>query len=182
MSTINSAISENLKHHRALRKMSLDALARESGVSKSMLGQIERGEVNPTITTVWKIAIGLKLPFSELTSRPESDLEVIKMPSTIIENDGTCRSYLLFPYDSERRFEVLNVELDPGARLCAQAHLPGAQEFISIAAGELLLTVHGQSQHLTASNSLRFKADSAHDYYNPGKECCRINMIIYYPQ
>lgn len=49
MDNINLVISENLKRLREQRKMSLDAVAKLPGVSKSMLGQIERGEVNPTV-------------------------------------------------------------------------------------------------------------------------------------
>ncbi len=60
MDKLNYVIAENLKRLREERKLSLDNVSRLSGVSKSMLGQIERGEVNPTVSTVWKISNGLK--------------------------------------------------------------------------------------------------------------------------
>ena len=62
MGNINLVISMNLKHIREERKLSLDKVAKMTGVSKSMLGQIERGDSNPTIATVWKIANGLTGP------------------------------------------------------------------------------------------------------------------------
>ena len=77
MEEINALFSANLKRLRETRRMSLDEVSRLSGVSKSMLGQIERGEVNPTISTVWKIASGLKVPYSQLLSRPQSECEPV---------------------------------------------------------------------------------------------------------
>ena len=64
MEDINAVLAENLRRMRENRRLSLDAVARLTGVSKSMLGQIERGEVNPTVSTMWKIAGGLKVNLS----------------------------------------------------------------------------------------------------------------------
>ena len=58
MENFNIVFAKNLKRIREDRKLSLDKVADLTGVSKSMLGQIERGDSNPTITTVWKIANG----------------------------------------------------------------------------------------------------------------------------
>jgi XRE family transcriptional regulator, regulator of sulfur utilization len=57
---LNIIIARNLKRLREDRKLSLDNVAKLSDVSKSMLFQIERGEVNPTVSTVLKISNGLK--------------------------------------------------------------------------------------------------------------------------
>lgn len=66
MDTINLIVSKNIKQARQEKDLSLDELARLSGVSKSMLAQIERGSGNPSLTTLWKIADGMKVPFSRL--------------------------------------------------------------------------------------------------------------------
>lgn len=70
MENINLILSKNLKYLRNERKLSLDKLADLTGISKTMLGQIERGESNPSITTVWKIANGLKISFTALINEP----------------------------------------------------------------------------------------------------------------
>ncbi len=57
---INSIIAENLKTLRTERNLSLGQLAELSNISKVMLSQIEKGDTNPTINTLWKIANGLK--------------------------------------------------------------------------------------------------------------------------
>ena len=59
MSQIDSSVSENLKLSRKAQNLSLDELSRRSGVSKSMLRQIEIGRSSPTISVLWKIANGL---------------------------------------------------------------------------------------------------------------------------
>ena len=64
MDAMSSRISENLRQIRKEKKLSLDSMAEQTGVSKSMLGQIERGESSPTVATLWKIATGLHISFT----------------------------------------------------------------------------------------------------------------------
>ena len=131
MDSLNSNIAENLKKLREERKLSLDNLAKLSGVSKSMLGQIERGEVNPTVTIVWKIANGLKISFTQLMSRPELDIELVNKEELkpLIEDHGKVRNFPIFPFDSLRRFEMYAIEIDGGGLLKSEAHSKGTQEY-----------------------------------------------------
>ena len=55
MDQMNQIVAKNIKRLREERKLSMDELSKLSGVSKSMLAQIERGGGNPTISTLWKI-------------------------------------------------------------------------------------------------------------------------------
>ena len=64
------AIARNLRAIRENRNLSLDRLSEMTGVSKSMLRQIETGRSNPTIATIWKIANGLRLSLSATNCRP----------------------------------------------------------------------------------------------------------------
>ena len=183
MDNINSIISENLKRLREAKKLSLDAVAKLSGVSKSMLGQIERGEVNPTISTVWKITNGLKLSFTELVSRPEADVELVSKDELHMLDSGNkkFRNYPVFPFEANRRFEMYYIEIEPGENLDSEAHPEETQEFITVFSGILEVVVNGQSFSLAAGSSIRFKADSVHKYRNTGDEICLLSMVIYYP-
>ena len=71
MDAMSSRISENLRQIRKEKKLSLDSMAEQTGVSKSMLGQIERGESSPTVATLWKIATGLHISFTALLDGTE---------------------------------------------------------------------------------------------------------------
>ena len=64
MQEMNRHLAQRLKGLRAELGWSLDVAARETGVSKAMLGQIERGESSPTVATLWKIATGFRVSFS----------------------------------------------------------------------------------------------------------------------
>ena len=183
MTEINAVVADNLRQIREDKKISLAEAARLIGVSKSLLSQIERGEVNPTISTVWKIASGLKVSFSSLCTRPEADLEVTSVADLdpVTSDGGRFRNFPLFGFDENRRFEVYYIELDSKAVLAAEPHLTGCQEFITVFAGRLELEVDGRTADLGPGMAVRFLADRPHHYVNPGDEVCRLSMIIYYP-
>lgn len=180
---LNLVIAENLKRLREVRKLSLNDLAKLTGISKSMLGQIERGEVNPTVSTVWKISNGLKISFTQLMSRPEANIEIVEQSKIepLIEDNGKFRNFPIFPFDSTRRFEMYSVEIDVGSYLNAEAHPQGTQEFITVFSGDINITINNENFNVTAGDSIRFHADIPHDYKNIGSEVCKLSMVIYYP-
>jgi len=184
MININSIVAMNLKKIREERHMSLDMLSKVSGVSKSMLGQIERGEVNPTISTVWKIASGLKISFTELIESRESEVEIVKCSdlTPLTGDEGRYRNYPLFPFDSSRRFEIYYIELDPESCLEAEPHPEGVQEFVTVFDGSLTVMTGEEMISLARGEAARFRADRPHTYCNPSAEVSRVNMVIYYPQ
>lgn len=184
MDKLNLVIAENLKRLREDRKLSLDNVAKLSGVSKSMLGQIERGEVNPTVSTVWKISNGLKISFTQLMSRPEATIEIIDKSEIqpLVEDNGKIRNFPVFPYDSTRRFEMYSLEIDSGGKLDAEAHPQGTEEFITVFSGGITISINNENFIVTTGNSIRFKADSPHGYKNTGRGICTLSMVIYYPQ
>jgi len=180
---INSIIAENLKKIRNERKLSLDMVSKYTGVSKSMLGQIERGVVNPTISTVWKIAYGLKISFTQLMSRPEVDIEMVDKSEIepLFAGDGKFRTYPIFLFDEKRRFEIYSAEIDCGGKLAAEPHTQGSQEFITVFSGQVTITVDNDEYTITEGNSIRFNSDQSHTYVNSGTDMCKMSVIIYYP-
>ncbi|MDL2298990.1 XRE family transcriptional regulator [Synergistaceae bacterium OttesenSCG-928-D05] len=181
MTNLNETISENFKRLRGERSLSLDDVAKLTGVSKSMLGQIERGEVNPTITTVWKIANGLKISFTALVSRPESDVEVVcKDDLQPFKEGGTVRTSPVFPFEEKRGFEMYLFEVEPGGIRSAEAHLPKSQEFVTVFSGVLLISIDGTSYKLKKGDSIRFNADVPHTYWNAGDKLVQASMVISY--
>jgi transcriptional regulator with XRE-family HTH domain len=184
LENLNEIVAKNLRSIREEKKLSLDKVAELTGVSKSMLGQIERGESNPTIATVWKIANGLKVSFTTLINIPQHDTVIIERNEIepLIEDSGKYRLYPYFPYEDGRRFEIYSVEIEKGGYLSAEAHPEGTQEFITVFDGELTIRVNGQEYAAKKGDSIRFKADKPHDYHNSGNELTRLSMVIYYPQ
>ena len=63
---ITKRLASRLKQARQERSLSLEALANLSGVSKSMLSQIERGESSPTVASLWNLTKALNVDFAGL--------------------------------------------------------------------------------------------------------------------
>lgn len=184
MENINLVISMNLKRIREEKKLSLDKVAKMTGVSKSMLGQIERGDSNPTITTVWKIANGLKVSFTTLLSQLQSDTDIVTKEDVkpLIEDKGKYRVYPFFPYEDGRRFEIYKVEIEKGGYLSAEPHGQRTYEFITVFDGEITIRVDDDEYTVKEGDSIRFRADKPHAYHNSGNKLTRVSLVIYYPE
>ena len=78
-------------------------------------------------------------------------------------------------------FNVIYLELDPGALLNAEAHPDGTQEFVTVFSGALEGRAGQDTVEVPAPGSIRFRADRPHGYRNTSEELCHLSMIIYYP-
>ncbi|MDM5234190.1 helix-turn-helix domain-containing protein [Lysinibacillus pakistanensis] len=183
MEEIHLVFAKNLKAIREKEKLSLEKVSQLCGVSKTMIGQIERGESSPTLTTIWKIANGLKVSFTTLINQPQPETEVILLEDVqvLTEDNGRYRVYPYFSFQEENRFEIYTVEIDHQGKLIAEAHRDGTEEFITVFDGELALTINDKQYTIKAGDSIRFKADRPHIYFNAGQSLTRLSMTIYYP-
>ncbi|WKB36575.1 helix-turn-helix transcriptional regulator [Terrilactibacillus sp. S3-3] len=74
---VGKRIGTNLRQFRVNKGISIEALAKQIGVSKLTLIKIEHGEANPTLSVIWKIANGLEIPVTALLSI-ESDVSIAR--------------------------------------------------------------------------------------------------------
>lgn len=132
---------------------------------------------------MWKLANGFKVSFTELMSKPQPNITIVKKSdiTPLIEDDGKVRNFPLFSFDPKRRFEMYSLEIDPTGYIKAEAHPTGSQEFISVFSGTLTIKSNNQTFELATDDSIHFKADTPHTYLNSGTESCKLSMIIYYP-
>lgn len=179
---INTTVSKNIKHIRELKKLTLDAAAKTTGVSRSMLAQIEKGDVNPTLSVLWKIANGYKVSFTSLIEQSEKQATILPFNNItpIIEDNGKYINYPLFTFDDQRLFETYRIVIAPDGGLQAEAHLAGTEEYITVFSGNVEITVGDNVYSLKECDSIRFKADTAHSYRNIGSEEAILSMLIYY--
>lgn len=179
-----NTIGERLKVIRTKHNLTLDDTAKITGVSKPMLGQIERGQSIPTVTTLWKIATGLKVPLSSFLEQqqPEYTVVGIEQETIISEDNGRMRAYPLFPYDPIRNVEIFHIEFDVGCNHASEQHNDGVEEYILVQSGDLRLILNEREVVLKEKQAIRFKADVPHSYCNPFAEQCTAYNIIFYPQ
>jgi len=68
---VNERIAARVRELRAARGLALDALAARSGVSRSMISLVERGESSPTAAVLERLATGLGVMLASLFDPPE---------------------------------------------------------------------------------------------------------------
>jgi XRE family transcriptional regulator, regulator of sulfur utilization len=163
--------------------LSLDQVAELTGVSKAMLGQIERGESNPTVTTLWKIATGLSLSFSTLLEEKTEKVKIVYPGQShcISSDKGRYLVYPIFPYDSEKKMEIYTILLRPGAHQASPGHQYDIEEFITVSSGELELEIDGKNYTIPEGASISFVANLPHVYKNPSDKTVKLHLVIYYP-
>lgn len=183
MNNLNLIIGNKLKAIRTKRNLSLDEVTKLTGVSKAMLGQIERGQSNPTVSTLWKIATGLKVSFSFFIDENQDDLKVVRQDeiSPIIEDNDKMRLYPLFPFDVNKGFEIFTIELEPGCNHISTPHNNGVEEYIIVTEGEIELSVNDRNFILEKGNSIKFVANKPHIYRNTkNNKAIFQNIILYF--
>ena len=183
MNEPTSNIGERLRKTRAALDISLDEASRRTGVSKPMLGQIERGQSVPTITTLWKIATGLKTPLSSFLEEPPSDYAVVDIhgESPVTEAHDRMRAFPMFSYDPIRSMEMFFVEMDPDCHHASEKHNDGVEEYIMVLSGKLELIINNEKTSISKDQAIRFRADIPHEYHNPFSRPCTFYNIIFYP-
>ena len=181
---MNLVIAANLKALRATKQLSLGEAAERTGVSKSMLGQIERGESSPTISTLWKIATGLQVSFTSLMEQPEPQTQLIREADMqpLTGDEGRFLLYPVIQSCAGRPFEILDLVLAPGALSASQPHADGTQEFVLVYEGvlEVRLGTAQTSCLVHQGEVLHYHADQCHTYHNPGSTPTRAAMVIQY--
>ncbi|MEA4988121.1 MAG: XRE family transcriptional regulator [Anaerovorax sp.] len=180
---VNQIIAENLKRLRRERNFSLGQLSELSEVSKVMLSQIEKGETNPTINTIWKIANGLKVPYTALLEQQMNYTSIIRKNDIMEQssNEGHYRIYCYYSNTPQRNFELFQIELDSGYSYTSIGHSEKSQEYIMVLEGELTLTIDYQNYVLKPNDSINFIASKEHIYCSSGTQTLKAMVTNFYP-
>jgi rhodanese-related sulfurtransferase/transcriptional regulator with XRE-family HTH domain len=180
---LDAVVGENLKTQRTQRGLSLDELARKSGVSRTVLGQIELGKNVPSIGLVWKIAQALGVPFSTLLSTHQKfGTTILKKAraKTLLSADGRFSSRALFPLDDQRTVEFYELWLAPHAKDDADPHPPGTRENLIVVSGKLEMHIGSEVHVLEEGDAIVFAADVAHSYVNLANVDCKMYLVMTY--
>lgn len=182
MENLNAILASNLKKIRKGKSLNLEQTSALTGISKSMLSQLERGEVNPTISTVYKLSLGLKVPVTAFTI-PETppftqiskdDLEPLS------GDDGRYRLYTVFPFQDGQNFEIFYFEFDVGGKMHGNQQIIGTREYITIFEGELTLELPSGTFTLKEGDSASYNASDDYVYINSGDRMLKANIVVHY--
>jgi len=183
MKQLNKRISLTLKQLRREKGWSLDMAAEKTGVSKAMLGQIEREESSPTIATLWKIASGFDTSFSSFIENIDISSHQMKhggKTRQLHPADEKIRVKTLFPFDAQLNSEIFIIELLPLCEHLSPPHQNVVIEHVIVAEGKMEVLANGKWQSLNKGDGLRFNANQEHGYRNRTNKIAVIHDIIHY--
>ena len=180
------ALGKHLQTLRKSRKLTLEALSKKSGVSRSMLSQIERGQANPTFATLWNLSHALGLEMSELveeleTNHPDtssiSKLTAANTPRISNTNMG-CTLQILAPPQLVEHFEWYDLQIRPNGALLSQAHAQGCREHLTILSGQAQVLSGDDEMALEAGDTARYPADVPHSIHAVGDAPLHAILVV----
>jgi transcriptional regulator with XRE-family HTH domain len=155
------AIGPRLQAQRKARNLTLAELAEVSGVSRSMLSEIERGNANPTYGTLWHLTRALGLDLNTLIDGvggdPRSIERQLEHSTPVIRSaDGSCTLQILSPASMVSVTEWYLVTFEPGGQLVSEPHSPGTNEHLHCADGEIIVSSGSSTTVLHAGETARY--------------------------
>ena len=162
---IHDRLATSLRETRRARGLSLDAVARLSGVSRSMVSQIERGESSPTVATLWNLTQALQVDFAGLLEgRAAGGIEIVRAhEAPVIAGRGAgVKIRILSPPEAVGEHEVYELIFDQGGALVSDPHGPGCREHLAVIEGRLQVESGEAAEVLGAGDTARYAADRPH--------------------
>jgi len=178
-------VAESLRQQRKVQQLSLDDLAQKSGVSRAALSQIEGARTNPTLAVLWKIAVGLGIPFQQLLgTQAGSGPKILRAGDSppLRSANGQMESRLLSPGGAPPGLEVYELRLSPRGSYQSEAHSKGTTETLVVLTGALRMTVGEEAYELATGDTIFFNADVTHVYESRSSHPTRCLNVICYPR
>lgn len=174
-----------MKALRRERHWSLEKLATGSGVSRSMLSEIERGRANPTLAVACRIAAAFGLSLGELvdSQAASSALGVIRAndPTYLYRSDEQVSIRTLSPLNLEKDVEFYEVTLRTGGELRSAPHFEGTREFLTVQKGRLRVESGEDADELGPGDSANYRADLPHAIINLARGETVAFLVDIYP-
>lgn len=182
---INENLGKRVRKLRADRGWSLEELATTSGVSRSMLSEVEREKANPTLTVTFRIARAFGMTLQELIESAEtsaSKIQVIRANdrNQVYRSDKQCEIRTLSPLNLEKDVEFYELSLKPGGALRSQPHFEGTREFLTVEEGSVRIESDQDTDDLTKGDSGTYRADVPHAIVNTGKGDALVFLVVIY--
>jgi len=181
----DSGLGNRVKELRQKRGWTLDELSAACGVSRSMLSQIERNGVNPTVAVALRIAQAFGIALGTLVDvpAPAAKIDVVRADdqSTHFRSDKDCRIRTLSPLHLEKAVEFYELRIRPGGAIRSSPHFAGTREILTVHQGAVRVISGGAAQDLRAGDSAHYPADVPHEIVNAGRDTVIAYLVDLYP-
>lgn len=181
--SLNDRIAERVRQLRAARGLSLDALAAASGVSRSMISLVERGESSPTAVVLEKLAVALDVSLASLFDHPAAEPQPVArradQPEWRDPQSGYRRRNVSPPaYPSPIR--IIEVEFPPGASVAYEtgARRPAQHQQVWLQRGQLRVRVGDEDFSLEPGDCLAHPLDRPVNFHNPGRTSAHYVVVL----
>ncbi len=180
---LNRRIAERVRALRALRGLTLEALAERSGVSRSMISLIERGESSPTAVLLERLATGLNVPLATLFDAPGPNPQPVARRADQLRWRDPASGYVrrnVTPSGFASPIQIAEVEFPPGALVAFDT---GARDVrvhqqVWVLEGSIEVTVGDDCHRLDTGDCLAFVLDRPTAFHNRTSKIARYAVVI----
>jgi len=182
-SRLSQYIARRVRELRAANGFTLDDLAERSGVSRSMISLIERGESSPTAVVLEKLAVGLHVSLASLFELPAPEADPLSRRADQLQWRDPASGYLrrnVSPSGCASPIRIVEVEFPPGARVAYETgpRHPRLFQQVWVLQGRIELTLGDRRHALEAGDCLAMQLDRPLSYHNPGAEPARYAVVL----
>ena len=159
-------IAAALRRERTRAGLSLSELAKRAGIAKSTLSQLEAANGNPSMETIWALAVALGVPFGSLVEPPTPTVQVIRAGEgpTVHSEQSSYTASLLAAGPPGARRDIYRVWLEPGSVRDSRPHIPGTVEHIVVSTGRVKAGPLGEQTELGPGDYMAYRGDVPHTY------------------
>lgn len=159
-----SMIAKSLVRERQRTGLSLAEIARRAGIAKSTLSQLEAGNGNPSLETLWSLCVALDIPFARLLEPQEQKTQVIRRGegTKVVAEQAHYQAILLAACPPGARRDIYLLLTQPGADRISQPHPPGSVEHIIVTQGKAMVGLTEAPEELGEGDYICYPADQAH--------------------
>ena len=165
-------VASALRRERGRLGLSISEIARRAGIAKSTLSQLEAGEGNPSLETLWALGSALGVPFSHLVEPPRRSVQLIRAGDGPRSASATTDSAatLLSACPPGARRDVYRITAEPGAARNSEPHARGTVEHLILSTGRALAGPADDPVELGPGDYLSYPGDEQHvfDALEPG--------------
>jgi transcriptional regulator with XRE-family HTH domain/mannose-6-phosphate isomerase-like protein (cupin superfamily) len=185
-SRLNERIAERVRELRAAQGLSLDALAGKSGVSRSMISLIERGETSPTAVVLDRLAAGLSVTLASLFDAPATENRPPSGPVARRADQpqwqDPASGYLrrnVSPPGMPQPMQIVEVHFPPGGRVAFETGVRDVlvHQQVWVLEGAIDVTLGAQRHRLRKGDCLAMQLDGPTMFHNPARKPARYAVV-----
>jgi transcriptional regulator with XRE-family HTH domain len=160
----SAVIAEGLRRERRRAAASLAELARRAGIGKSTLSELESGAGNPSLETLWALAVALDIPVARLLEPPRAHVTLIRAGDgpTLANASADYRATLLNSFSPGGRHDLYRISAEPGEGRRSDPHRPGIIEHVVLSSGRALVGLTADPETLEPGDYLSYPGDQPH--------------------